>query len=57
VHKKLVNIIKFVRSGAELVQEMGSLWFYRFFYIGLYQGIFSLCVGSQDDTEGFIFVQ
>ena len=25
----LVNIIKFVGSGAELVQEMGRLWFYR----------------------------
>jgi len=30
VHKMLVYIIKFVWSGAVLVQEMGRVWFYRF---------------------------
>lgn len=32
MHKKLVNIVKFVGSGAELVQEMRNLWFYRFLH-------------------------
>jgi len=28
----LVNIIKFVGSGAELLQDIGRLWFYRFLH-------------------------
>jgi len=33
----LVNITKFLWSSAELVQEIGTLWFY-WFYNGSYQG-------------------